>query len=187
MKHSSLWQAAGFAFGTLAGTVLHFLYDWTGGNSIAALFSGVNESTWEHMKLLFWPLLLFALVQRFFFREENYWPVQLASILLGITMIPVLFYTWNGIFGKSPDWVNIAIFYIAAAAAYWFQWWAFRKSLFQWKHPQLSLGAILLLGALFMVFTFAAPKIPLFQDPVTGEYGIFIPTGQTVRSGYGWF
>ena len=84
-----------------------------------APFSGVNESTWEHMKLLFWPLFFFALVQRPFFREQkNYWCVKLAEILLGLLLIPVLFYTYNGAFEQSPDWVNIAIFLFR-------QWWCF--------------------------------------------------------------
>ena len=95
-QRSILWQAAGFATVTFGGTILHFLYDWTGGSILVSPFSGVNESTWEHMKLLFWPLFLFALVQRLFFRDqENYWCVKLAEILLGLVLIPVLFYTYN--------------------------------------------------------------------------------------------
>lgn len=172
MKHSSFWQAAGFAVSTLVGTILHFLYDWTGGNAIAAVFSGINESTWEHMKLLFWPLFLFAFFQYFFYREENYWYVKLAATVLGLTLIPVLFYTYNGCFGHSPDWVNIAIFYIAAAVAFGFEWWAFRKNLLQYKHPRLALGALIGIGILFVVFTFDTPRIPLFQDPVTGGFGV---------------
>ena len=82
-QRSILWQSAGFAFVTFGGTILHFLYDWTGGNILVLPFSGVNESTWEHMKLLFWPLFLFAMVQRQFFNnQENYWCVKLAEILL---------------------------------------------------------------------------------------------------------
>ena len=82
-QRSILWQAAGFAAVTLGGTILHFLYGWTGGSVLIAPFSGVNESTWEHMKLLFWPLFLFALVQRLFFKDQkNYWCVKLAEILL---------------------------------------------------------------------------------------------------------
>ena len=105
MKHtSSLWQLAGFALSTLSGTILHFLYDWTGGSILVAPFSAINESTWEHIKLLFWPLFLFALIQRLFFKDqENYWCVKLAEILLGLVLIPVLFYSYNGVFGKSPD------------------------------------------------------------------------------------
>ena len=170
---SSLWQAAGFAAVTFGGTILHFLYDWTGGNILVAPFSGVNESTWEHMKLLFWPLFLFALVQLLFLRnQENYWCVKLTQILLGLVLIPVLFYTYNGVFGKSPDWINIAIFYITALLVFLFEWWAFKKDRLQCKYPRLAFVAIVLIGSLFVVFTFATPEIPLFQDPLTGTYGI---------------
>ena len=173
MKQRSIfWQTAGFALVTFGGTILHFLYDWTGESSLISPFSGVNESTWEHMKLLFWPLFLFALVQQLFFRDQgNYWCVKLAEILLGLVLIPVLFYTYNGVFGKSPDWVNIAIFYITALLVFLFEWWAFQKDRLHCKYPVLAFAAICLIGAAFVVFTFAPPQIPLFQDPITGTYG----------------
>ena len=171
-QRSILWQAAGFALVTFGGTILHFLYGWTGESILVAPFSGVNESTCEHMKLLFWPLFLFAVVQRLFFRDqENYWCVKLLGILLGLALIPVLFYTYNGVFGKSPDWVNIAIFYISALLVFLFEWWAFKQDLMQCKYPRLAFAAICLIGVLFVVFTFTPPQIPLFQDPLTGTYG----------------
>ena len=172
-QRSILWQAAGFALVTLGGTLLHFLYDWAGERIWISPFSGVNESTWEHMKLLFWPLFLFALVQRLFFREqESYWCVKLAEIVLGLVLIPVLFYTYNGAFGKSPDWVNIAIFYVTALLVFLFEWWVFKKELPACKYSWLAFAAIFLISVLFVVFTFAPPQIPLFQDPLTGTYGI---------------
>lgn len=171
-QRSILWQSAGFAAATFGGTILHFLYDWTGGSILVSPFSGVNESTWEHMKLLFWPLFLIALIQRRFFRaQENYWCVKLAQILLGLTMIPVLFYTYNGVFGQSPDWINIAIFYLTAALTFLFERWAFQRDRHS-KSPQLAVAAICLIGVLFIVFTFAPPQIPLFRDPLTATYGI---------------
>ena len=172
-QRSILWQAVGFALTTFSGTILHFLYDRTGGSILVVPFSGVNESTWEHMKLLFWPLFFFALIQRLFFKEQrNYWCVKLAEILLGLVLIPVLFYTYNGVFGKSPDWINIAIFYITALLVFLFEWWAFKKDWLQCKHPRLAFAAICLIGVLFVVFTFVPLQIPLFQDPLTGTYGI---------------
>ena len=171
-QRSILWQSAGFAAATFGGTILHFLYDWIGESILVSPFSGVNESTWEHMKLLFWPLFLFALVQRRFFRgQENYWCVKLAQILLGLTLIPVLFYTYNGVFGQSPDWINVTIFYITAALVFLFERWAFKRDR-HCKSQQLAFAAICLLGVLFVVFTFKPPQIPLFRDPVTGTYGI---------------
>ena len=172
-QRSILWQAAGFAAVTFVGTILHFLYDWTGGSILVAPFSGVNESAWEHMKLLFWPLFLFALVQRPFFKgQNNYWCVKLSEILLGLVLIPVLFYTYNGVFGKSPDWINIAIFYVTAALVFLFEWWTFKNDRLQCWHPRLAFVVICLIGALFVVFTFMPPQIPLFQDPLTGTYGV---------------
>ena len=172
-QRSILWQAAGFALVTFVGTILHFLYDWTGGSILVSPFSGVNESTWEHMKLLFWPLFLFALVQQSFYKgQNNYWCVKLAEILLGLVLIPVLFYTYNGVFGKSPDWINIAIFYISALMVFLFEWWAFKNDRLQFWHPRLAFVVICLIGVLFVVFTFMPPQIPLFQDPLTGTYGV---------------
>ena len=170
---TSLWQLAGFALSTLGGTVLHFLYDWTGGSVLIAPFSGVNESTWEHMKLLFWPLFLFALIQRLFFKEQkNYWCVKLAEILLGLVLIPVLFYTYNGVFGQSPDWINIAIFYVSALLVFLFEWWAFRNDWLQCRNPRIAFALICLIGVLFVAFIFSPPQIPLFQDPLTGTTGL---------------
>ena len=172
-QRSILWQAAGFALVTFGGTILHFLYDWTGGSILVSPFSGVNESTWEHMKLLFWPLFVYALVQRLFFKDQkNYWCVILAEILLGLVLIPVLFYTYNGVFGKSPDWVNIAIFYISALLVSLFEWWVFKTDRLQCNHSRPAFAAICLISMLFVVFTFAPPQIPLFRDPLTGSYGI---------------
>ena len=172
-QRSVLWQWAGFAVASFGGTILHFLYDWTGGSILVSPFSGVNESTWEHMKLLFWPLFIYALVQRLFFKDQkNYWCVKLAEILLGLILIPVLFYTYNGVFGKSPDWINIAIFYITAALVFLFEWWAFKNDRMQYRRPRLAFTAICLMGVLFVVFTFVPPQIPLFRDPLTWNHGM---------------
>lgn len=51
----------GVIFTFLAGTLLHFTYEWSGNNFWVGLFSPVNESTWEHMKLLFFPMLFYSI------------------------------------------------------------------------------------------------------------------------------
>ena len=111
------WELIGFAFTGAVGTLLHFVYEWTGGNPLIAAFCAVNESTWEHMKLLFVPFFLFTMVQFIVFAEplRSFFAAKAASILLGLLAIPVLFYSLGGMFGKTPDWVNIAIFFLADA------------------------------------------------------------------------
>lgn len=174
MKRSiGLWQLMGFALTSLCGTVLHFLYDWLGEAAWVAPFSGVNESTWEHMKLLFWPMFIFAIVQSFFFRErQDFWCVKLRGILLGITVIPVLFYTYNGVIGKSPDWINIAIFFVSAAVSYIYETRTFNTSKLRCSSPKFALFVLSAIALLFVIFTFATPELGIFKDPLTGIFGI---------------
>ncbi len=174
MKRSlGLWQFWGFAVTALGGTLLHFLYDWLGEAVWIAPFSGVNESTWEHMKLLFFPMVIFAIAQSFFFEErEDFWCIKLKGILLGISLIPILFYTYNGVVGKSPDWINIAIFFISAAIAYIYETRQFYNKAVICKNPRLAIAALCVIAALFVIFTFATPELGIFEDPLTGKYGI---------------
>ena len=174
MKRSvGLWQFMGFAVTSLMGTVLHFLYDWLGGAVWIAPFSGVNESTWEHMKLLFWPMLLFAAVQSFSFRAwENFWCVKLRGTLLGLFLIPTLFYTYNGVVGKSPDWLNIAIFFVSATVAYIYEHRLFRAEKPRCQGSKAALAILVGVAFLFVLFTFITPRLGMFRDPITGAYGI---------------
>ena len=167
------WQLLGFAVTSLGGTLLHFLYDWTGGAILTAPFSGVNESTWEHMKLLFWPMFIFAIVQCFFFRDTAaFWCIKLRGTLLGLSLIPILFYTYNGVIGKSPDWLNITIFFVSAAIAYLYETRLFKENKIVCRRPKIAVAALIVIAALFVVFTFVTPEIGIFRDPLTGSYGI---------------
>ena len=167
-----LWQLMGFAVAAFGGTILHFLYDWLGEAVWVTPFSGVNESTWEHMKLLFWPSFIFAIIQGFYFKEsENFWCVKLRGLLLGLGLIPILFYTYNGVIGKSPDFINIAIFFISAAAEYIYEARLFKRGI-TCRSQRLALLILCFIGVLFIIFTFKTPEIGIFKDPITGTYGI---------------
>ena len=168
-----LWEFFGFAVVSLFGTLLHFLYDFTGGSLWAAPFSGVNESTFEHMKLLFWPMFVFALVESFFFSDyECFFSVKLRGTLIGLLSIPILFYSYNGIIGKSPDFVNIAIFFVAAAIAFAWESRELNKENAACASSKTSLFLLTLIATAFIIFTFKTPTLELFKDPVSGIYGI---------------
>lgn len=168
-----LWQLFGFGFTSLGGTLLHFLYDWLGKPMWIAPFSGVNESTWEHMKLLFWPMLIFAVIESFFFRDRrDFWCIKLRGILLGIALIPVIFYTYNGVIGKSPDWINIAIFFVTGATSYIYEAIMLYKKERPSPHPRLAKSTLFVIALLFVFFTFLTPELGIFKDPLTSTYGI---------------
>ena len=169
------WELAGFLFTAAAGSLLHFAYEWSGGSTLAAAFSAVNESTWEHMKLLFFPMLLFSVVQVIALGRQypNFLAVRAVSTLAGLLLIPVLFYTYTGVLGRDVMWVDVTIFVLSALAAFALDGRLLRRG--RWNSGwQQVLGLLALWGLafLFVYLTFHPPGLGLWRDPVTGGYGI---------------
>lgn len=167
------WQMVGFIFTAVVGTLLHFLFDWSGGNVVAALFSAVNESIWEHLKLLFYPMTAVAVIEYFSWGKDvdSFWCIKLMGILFGILLIPAVYYTYTGILGVNADWFNIAIFFLAAGAVYWAETKLFLRKFPCRMHSGVAIALICVIAIMFTIFTFAPPQIPFFRDPVTGTYG----------------
>ena len=166
------WQIAGFLFTSVVGTLLHFLFEWTGENTVVGLFSAVNESIWEHMKLVYVPMFFFALIQKRFADDGNFWCVKLMGMVTALALIPGLYYTYTGALGISADWFNIAIFFLAAGAAYYLENILFQRMIACPVKPAIAFGTLILIGVLFGIFTFYPPHIPLFANPGTGKFGI---------------
>ena len=167
------WEIIGLFWTLAAGNLLHFVYDWTGSSVAAALFSAVNESTWEHMKLLAVPWILFSLVEYIVLRSGGIAGPRAVGLLVGLAAIPLLFYGYKGVVGQGNMIVDILIFQVSVQLSFWASW-----SL--QKRRRLSgagwtvLGLLVLLGvwALFLLFTFRAPDLAVFVDPLTGMRGI---------------
>ena len=162
MKRKGLW---GFLFVSALGTALHFFYEWSGEDTLVALVSGVNESVWEHMKLLFVPVFFWL-----FFTRAN-WAVGAVSLLAGLLFIPAAYYTYTGALGFRVAAVDIALFYLAAALVFWLQHRLDGKLEKPWQQAA-GLMALTVLGVAFLVWTFYPPRLPLWQDPVSGTFGL---------------
>lgn len=172
-KRFDIWTWAGFFTGAVLGTLGHFAYDWSGKSLPVGAFCAVNESTWEHMKLLFFPVLLFTAAQLCLRWESGLLAARAVSTTAGLVAIPALFYTYSGVLGRTVDWVNILIFYVADAALFGLDSRLRRSGHF--RAPWLQTAGALwlwLLAFLFVWWTFRPPHIGLFLDPVTGQYGI---------------
>ena len=159
-------------FTIVLGTLLHFTYDLSGSNKIVAMFSSINESTWEHLKLLFFPMLITTIVGMIFFRKNT--PIFLCSKTLGIiTAIifeTIFFYTYTGILGNNIAVIDISSFIISAILGEFISYILIINKL---KCNEILSGLILIMMLiLFIIFTFKTPKIGIFKDPISGIYGM---------------
>ena len=168
-----LWQLAGVTFTAIFGSLLHFLFHLSGSIFVAP-FSAVNESTWEHMKILFFPMLIFAHFQSKFFTRAyaNFWQVKTLGIITGTLSIPFLFYTFYGVFGNSPAFVNVLIFFLSAGLSFLLESFLFSEKKENKILEILSKILLVVFTSACIIFTFFPPQIPLFLDPITRSYGI---------------
>ena len=161
----------------LAGTLMHFLYGLSGDAFLAGLFAPVNESVWEHLKLVLWPMVLWWTVYYIRMGSEReidaaaWFAAALSALLTAQVTIMLLFYFYTGAFGVELLAADILIFFLSVLLGQLVGLWIYRQgSGVSWVVP-LTLLAMLL--ALFVILTLAPPALPLFTDPETGTRGIF--------------
>ena len=173
-KYVLKWEVSGILFVFLLGTLLHFLFEWLGESRIVGLFAPVNESVWEHFKLGFWPMCLFAAIEYRFLREQvnNFLTAKAIAVYIIPIIIALLFYGYAAITGEEILIVDILIFLVAIVIGQLTSY----KLMISSPLPQytnfISPLLIILLALIFMLFTFYPPHLPVFLDGNTGTYGI---------------
>lgn len=169
LKQRVFWGSiTGFFFVSILGTINHFLYELSGNNSFVGIFTPVNESVWEHLKLLFFPFLIFC-IGEFLLYGKNICGFMLSKfigVLSGMLFIPIVFYIYSGIVGKSILTLDIIIFILAVFISYLVSYFLIDKK-HRCKKYENFIGIILFLTftVLFAIFTFAPPVISIFQVP----------------------
>lgn len=167
-------ELGGFLFVGVLGTALGWIYGWSGKAPAAAAFSAVNGSVWEQMKRLFVPVFLLSVVQVCALGRDCQhllWSRAL-STLAGLTLIPVLRYTYAGILGFHITWMDAAVFYLADGVLFLLDGWMLRRG--RTRAPWRQVAGLALLWGLMFTFalcTFRPPELALWQDPVTGLHG----------------
>ena len=149
-----------------AGTLAHFIYDWTGGNPVIGLVTAVNESTWEHMKLIFFPMIIYYIFIWIVLRRRIYaaLPALLIATLAGTCLIPVLFYTYTGILGYMITAVNLIIYYVSVIASFIIFYLLSTRTTM--KEVSIILYIIIALFiCMFFMFTYNPPGLGIFIDP----------------------
>lgn len=166
MKQLKLYTIIGILFVLIIGSIAHFLYEWTGNNTIIGLFVPVTESVWEHMKLLFFPMLLYFFI--LFIPLKKTYPCAVSSfcfgILLGTFLIPIFFYIYTAIIGQSILFIDIGIFVLSTILSF-YAMYQFTQSCKLKPYTFWLCSLVLFLLICFVVFTYHPPESALFADP----------------------
>lgn len=167
-------EGIGFVAVSAVGTLMHFVYDWSGKNRIVGLFAPVNESIWEHLKLLFFPFIAYAIFEAIKLSDSkfNISFAKLTGILCGTGATLSVFYICEGALDKSFDTVNIASFFIGVGIAFLVSYHIIKSSKGRGFINGMSTALLIVISIVFIYFTLYPIEIPLFRDPTNMSYGI---------------
>ena len=154
------------------GAILHFTYDFTNSNPIVGIFSAVNESTWEHLKLVYFPMIISIIIGNLYTngRVPNYICAKTKAIILAMSFVVVFFYTYTGIIGKNFAFLDIGSFFVAVILGQLYAYKLIKKE--SRCNNTLAIAILIIIFICFFIFTFNPPRIKIFMDPITGKYGI---------------
>ena len=166
-------EIVGTIFIIFLGTALHFTYALSGNNPFVGSFSAVNESVWEHLKLPFWPSLLWMLIEMYPLRKAcgNFFAAKATGAVMMVVLIPVAFYSYTA-FTEEILAVDIATFMIAVIIGQIVSFKLFKRGIQSKSTEMAAIFVFALLAMLFIAFTFYPPHFPIFRDSNTGGYGI---------------
>lgn len=166
MNHLKRYTIYGIIFTFITGTLLHFTYEWSGNNHIVGYLSAVNESIWEHMKLVFFPMLFYSFYMNHKLKNEYSCVTSslLFGILLGTLLIPVIFYVYSGILGRNLLILDISTFIICVLISFSAVYKLSSSCLLK-NYPVLLKFLVFLSAVCFLVFTYNHPEFGIFADP----------------------
>lgn len=173
---------------TIIGSLFHFVYDFSGRNKFVAFFAAVNESTWEHVKLVLTGLFICTLADIWFLGgNPDYWLARSLSFVVPVVVIPALFYGYRKLLKlkKSILPFDIIIFVIASVLA---------SLVFAGVLQLPAVGMIggvisaivgvVVLAAYLLLTRFPLKNNFLFKDPITGKYGMDARVGRKKEVGW---
>jgi hypothetical protein len=178
IKSGMYWILLGIPFIIVIGSMMHFVYDWSGNLTIVGIFAPVNESIWEHLKMTFWPTLFWWLLGYLLLHKTSriatcQWFFACSISLIVCPLVIVSFYySYTGAFGIHSLILDIFSMILGVIIAQFLALHIYRYINSSFLYCMIAFATIFILMIAFIYFTFSPPQIPLFLDSSTGSYGM---------------
>lgn len=107
------WELIDMVFIIIFGSLDHFLFDWTKLLPLAFI-SPVNESVWEHTKLVIWPGLIYFIIEYKYIKglTKNFFMAKAVYLTFTILAMIGLYYLYIPMIGHGILAVDIGSFFV---------------------------------------------------------------------------
>ncbi len=158
----------------LIASVLHFVYDWSGGSVLSILFGAVNESVWEHVKIFAVAFTLWTAIELLAAKPpfKKFVVAKTISLYFLSLSIIVFFYAYNLFTSKPILWLDLLSSFVFTLLSQTISYYLTTKENTITDYFPVAVMLIMLYFMMFFSFTVFPPKADLFKDPITDMYGI---------------
>ena len=150
----------------ILGTITHYLYEFTNKNCFVGLIAPINESVWEHLKLIVVPGILwwfsYYYINKNKINKNKWFMAALSSISISLILMPMIFYFYTEACGIQWIVIDILILLIVFTIGQLLALHVYRYSKGRnYIIPIIVLGLIIFI---FMIFTVYPLKLPIFIE-----------------------
>lgn len=154
----------------------HFMYDWFP-NTFTSIFFPVNESIFEHTKMVFTTMMVWGLISYFLLKKEyktNYLSALLFSTITTIIVLVIIFTPTYYLMNKKENMViTLVIYFIAIVVGQIVNYFILKRKN---KLKILNIISLILIPVIFTVYgllTYYPIKASLWRDYENNKYGIY--------------
>ena len=160
-------ESFGFVLIVIVGSLLHFTYEASGERWWVGVFSAMNESVWEHVKMAFWPAVVWTLLQRSLMPSSNpnFWLAKALALLLMPALIAVGYYAYTAALGRHLLILDIVLFCIAIAIGQLAAVAVQRSRMVLPYSTPIAKLTVAVEALAFSVLGFLPPELSIFIDP----------------------
>ncbi len=158
----------------LLSILFHFLYDLIP-NIITSILFPVNESIWEHMKLIFTSTIIFSIIEylllnKYNIKHNNYYLSLFFSAVLSFIFYLIIYIPIYNTYGENI-FISIFLLFLVIVIFQIFSYYILNLKNNKYLN-YLSIVLIILTFIIFIYFTYNPLKNYLFYDIITNNYGI---------------
>lgn len=158
------FEILGFLFASSLGTLMHFAFEWSKSNAIVGLFCPINESVFEHLKLLFFPYLIWTFIEVAKLSQDkfNIYTAKLIGTTSAMLATLSVFYICLGMFGRHFEAISILSYYIGMLIGFLISYKIITFSKGKGLINGISFGMLIIIAIIFIFFTLFPANIPFF-------------------------
>ncbi|MDD4795401.1 MAG: DUF6512 family protein [Bacilli bacterium] len=151
----------------ITGFFLHYAYDISNNNFLVGLFTPINESVFEHLKLAFYPILSWWLILYIFkediynINKERWFTGCLVSIITSILTILSIYYIMKCGFELESIFIDILSLYVGLLTGQFLGYHIYKYYLK--TNFVIVMILVLLIFISFIIFTIYPPNVLIFK------------------------